>query len=161
MIYKIKGKLNDRQSIFIGEIFKELKITPENSKSITSEYSPERIQLNYPAYISLKLLNQKESGYKGYAGFDYPELKAVVIDDSDNLEVEAIDGDLVLENEIELDREKLEKKKEKRHEDNKKEKEYKKRNEEKEHYGKHEDYKEMEDKDDKSSIMNKINWFKK
>ena len=66
-----------------------------------------------------------------------------------------------IEEEFELDREKLEKKKEKRHEDNKKEKEYKKRNEEKEHYGKHEDYKEMEDKDDKSSIMNKINWFKK
>jgi len=65
-----------------------------------------------------------------------------------------------IEEEFELDREKLEKKKEKRHED-KKEKESKKRNEEKEHYGKHEDYKEMEDKDNKSSIMNKINWFKK
>jgi len=65
-----------------------------------------------------------------------------------------------IEEEFELDREKLEKKKEKRHED-KKEKESKKRNDEKEHYGKHEDYKEMEDKDDKSSIMNKINWFKK
>ena len=68
-----------------------------------------------------------------------------------------------IEEEFELDREKLEKKKEKRHEDNnnKKEKEHKKRNEGKEHYVKHENHEEMEDKDDKSSIMNKINWFKK
>jgi len=68
-----------------------------------------------------------------------------------------------IEEEFELDREKLEKKKEKRHEDNnnKKEKEHKKRNEGKEHYVKHENHEEMDDKDDKSSIMNKINWFKK
>ena len=73
-----------------------------------------------------------------------------------------------IEEDFELDREKLEqKKKDKKNHDDKKEreKEYNKRNDEKEEYDDNEErdfYNEEEGYNkDKSSIMNKINWFKK
>ncbi|WP_421077653.1 TIGR00288 family NYN domain-containing protein [Methanothermococcus sp. Ax23] len=73
-----------------------------------------------------------------------------------------------IEEDFELDREKLEqKKKDKKNHDDKKEreKEYNKRNDEKEEYDNNEErdfYNEEEGYNkDKSSIMNKINWFKK
>ncbi|WP_292460638.1 TIGR00288 family NYN domain-containing protein [Methanothermococcus sp.] len=75
-----------------------------------------------------------------------------------------------IEEDFELDREKLEQKKKdkKNHDDKKereKEKEYNKRNDEKEEYDNKEErdfYNEEEGYNkDKSSIMNKINWFKK